>query len=865
MSGPDPQGPGRYQPFGPMRPRAVVIGGGLAGLAAAHELTYPRAPSGRRLEGGVRDGTGVVVLESNTLLGGKARSLDGLVGMSGHTVGNTDKGYHIFPRWYWDMWTVMAEAGLVSADEHQGCTGDGCVQRVAEGSAVDLNGATGAPVSRFTCPAEAASRDYTLVKIHPDEHVEAVSADISLRTVPAAASTFAVMMGLVGADTERLDRRSLEDHLLGRWYAGNSTLERVREIVLKALANPSFDASARTTANTFRRWLPVYRDANWRALRGPLQHELIEPFAESLRARGVSIHTDAPVARIVVERSDELEHDVFMVTRIELEAAPGEERGRVMDTTSCPVVLAMPHEILARRIDWAEGVVPPHVSTTATARERRRADPATTVRDLSYLESAAMASLDLYLGELPGIGRHRSPFPDAHFSLIGSQYAITGFVASNVWRDRYREGFPPGASHLVQFVCSDVRSLQGLSTRDAARLLRADIGRFIPELAPGGHGSCDPVIESVLLMNDSTGDQVTRNEAGSWDRRPAAEFGLANAWLAGDFCRCPVDVASMEAAVSSGLIAGRLAAIRTGSVTGGRGGSAPDVHPREPGPGGSAPVSGWPGGSHAVWRRVLTAVSWIGAAASFVVGNVLRVLALPYRLARRAALSGLESDPLRRRARDTVMMWCGPGAIVVGTGAGAVAWARSDGFDAWTDPYSTLAAIGAPGRGVLVAACLVNYVLLMVFAVPVRRFLPWSRQTTAGMLLASLGYLAFPFVPVDETGAVSLGHGIAAAAILLGPNWSVVAATAGLHHGDERYARLEWFVRRWVWIAVGVIVATAALAAFGVLTFVMQVVALSVGGVWFVVLGVFLLQLRGPASSVPGIGPDARPTYIAAS
>ncbi len=130
--------------------------------------------------------------------------------------------------------------------------------------------------------------------------------------------------------------------------------------------------------------------------------------------------------------------------------------------------------------------------------------------------------------------------------------------------------------------------------------------------------------------------------------------------------------------------------------------------------------------------------------------------------------------------------------------------------------------------------------------------------------MTALGFLLFPFVPVDRTGAVGPGHVVAAAAVLLGPNWSVIAATGGLHHAEARYGRLEWFVRRWAWMAAAVILATVALSLIGVQTFAMQVIALAVGNVWFAVLGVFLLRLPGPASSVPGVGPDARVLYLAA-
>ena len=840
--GSEPPGASDSMAFG-SQPSVIVVGGGLAGLAAAHELAHRRAAADPEAH---KPGAGIAVFEAKKLLGGKARStveekgcLDKRVSVSW-----TDKGYHIFPRWYWDMWNVMQEAGITTEGAHARCTRKHCVLQ---------EGSHGRAASRFTCPKSPASRDYTLLRIRPDETCEAVDTSrYAPRTVIAKLATLAVMLGLVGADPEKLDRRSLEDHLAGRWYAGNKTLERVREIVLKALANPSVDASARTTANTFRRWLPVYMDANWRSLRGPLQAELVDPWAQHLEELGVEFHKGRPVKEIRMT-ADQAGRDSSRPTaRVRKLLVGGADDGtQEIDANGAAVVLAVPPQVLHDLTVWDE-IAPPAVDPAGKRKGLQKPDPGTAIREVTYLEAAPMAALDLYLSELPLVGDELHGFPEAHFSLVDSQYAITGFAASEVWRDEYRELLPPGANHLVQFVCSDVGTLVGLDEADALELLRADIGRFIPELGPakrnedGGDGtgtasdSADPVVEAVLLMNSEPEEQVTRNEAGTWEKRPSADVGFTNAWLAGDYCRCPVDVASMEAAVSSGLLAADEVARSVGLPEADR--------PKYP-----APVRGWPrGGQNRFWRTLIALIAFIGAGTSFVVGTVLRVLTLPYVLARRYATQNLAADPLRRRRRDDYLMCAGLAVVPVGLGIGLSAIGYVDGFDPKSEPYSNLGQIGSEGRWVLAIGCWILYLLLMLFAVPTRRFLPWSRQTTTGIMIAGLGYLLFPFFPVQADGEVPFMHVVTAVAILVGPNWSVIASHWSLEHPEPAYKWLGRLSSLWAVASTVVVVLTIVLSLLGVLTFWMQVAAIAVGHLWVTALALYLLVEQGPARSKPG-------------
>jgi hypothetical protein len=80
---------------------------------------------------------------------------------------------------------------------------------------------------------------------------------------------------------------------------------------------------------------------------------------------------------------------------------------------------------------------------------------------------------------------------------------------------------------------------------DTAALL-ADLQRFLP-LQPGDLRKAEfiPNLDEPLFMN----------EVGIWPYRPSATTALPNLFLAGDYCRSPIDLVSMEGAVSTGLIA----------------------------------------------------------------------------------------------------------------------------------------------------------------------------------------------------------------------------------------------------------------------------------------------------------------------
>jgi hypothetical protein len=61
-------------------------------------------------------------------------------------------------------------------------------------------------------------------------------------------------------------------------------------------------------------------------------------------------------------------------------------------------------------------------------------------------------------------------------------------------------------------------------------------------------------VELITFQSHSE-QPLFMNNVGGWEFRPHARTQVKNLYLAGDYCQNPIDLVSMEGAVSSGLIA----------------------------------------------------------------------------------------------------------------------------------------------------------------------------------------------------------------------------------------------------------------------------------------------------------------------
>ncbi len=488
----------------------VVVGGGLGGLTAAYRLRTT--------------GRNVTLFEKRPLLGGKARSFtagspsaqtpfhpwdpDADLDWLTPTV---DKGYHIFPGWYHELWGLLDEIGATDnfyprerANRTEQSGGYALFMPPLEDLSPDATGR----------PEERLARSNNMKTLVPQQKWK-------LWQFGPVMSMALTGLGLASASGRTVEEMTVPDFVSTRWYNGMERASVLQDLIVKALANPSKHTSAYTMRQTFRRWIPTMLSGNpWTPPKGPLQQCLIDPIVDACDDLGVVIEFDELAS--MRRTGDAISELVFT-------------SGRRVDTSDAQVVLALPADMLLDLL---------------------RTDPELlTIRSLSnlaHLRTAPMGALDLYFvdPDTPGYPKGLRPevFTDRHFSLIESEFGLTGFPISNIPEWKPHLGGAPGL--VLQFVCGNVLDVHEQPVDAFARLLIDEIAGYL------GFEPERDLLGCVALP--SSDEQLTMNDAGTWDKRPPADIKeISNLFLAGDFVKLSVDVAGMEAAVESGSNAAR--------------------------------------------------------------------------------------------------------------------------------------------------------------------------------------------------------------------------------------------------------------------------------------------------------------------
>ncbi len=226
--------------------KTVIIGGGLAGMAAALELR--------------RYGIDVEILEASQRLGGKA-------GADRDGARFQEHGYHIFPAWYVNVRKILNELGIPLTDEQK---------------------------YHFLRPGEFPG----LVTVEFNNPLSGGG----LIPLPDRLLIFYFLVDMFGESLDHkhyLDRISALGLLRSKWYATDAMARFNQENLLKAVAVPAYELSGYTS-----RLVGVNFASNptpfMSLLRGNLQETWIEPFGARLRAMGADIKLGRKVTRIVM-------------------------------------------------------------------------------------------------------------------------------------------------------------------------------------------------------------------------------------------------------------------------------------------------------------------------------------------------------------------------------------------------------------------------------------------------------------------------------------------------------------------------------------------------------------------------------------
>lgn len=509
----------------------MVLGGGVAGLTAAQELA----------ERGFR----VTVYEPKAL-GGKARSM-GVpdTGSGGRADLPAEHGFRAVFGFYQNLPDTMRRIPFAGN---------------AEGVYGNLDGVSHAQLARsggepdLTIPIslDLAEQGRSTTPTHVYESILA-----SLREVrdvpPDELAFFARQVAIFFTSSE--ERR------FGQWeyesWWGFVRAERMSEAYRKqfadgltrnlAAAKPR-DMSVNSTGivgESFAYSLSYRPDGpSDRALNAPTNEAWIDPWVRHLRDLGVRFRLGHRATALELQNG----RVASVTTR--------DRRGRQRTVQADWFVCAMPVE-RARRL--FEGAI-------------MAADPA--LEGLRELRTEWMNGVIFHLDR-------EVPICNGHVSYVDSEWALTSISQAQHWRRDIARDYGDGrARESFSTIISDF-SAPGMVYGKPAWSLRPDqivrevweqlkahlndTGRDVLADEMIVSSFVDPAIryprrrrgKRRIAAND---EPLLINTPGSWDHRPGAATQVPNLFLAGDYCRSTMNVATMESANEAGRLAARSVA-----------------------------------------------------------------------------------------------------------------------------------------------------------------------------------------------------------------------------------------------------------------------------------------------------------------
>ncbi|POG56187.1 hydroxysqualene dehydroxylase [Haloferax marisrubri] len=477
--------------------RVAVLGGGVGGLSAAHEL-------GER-------GFDVTVYEAKSRLGGKARSFSVPSGDDGHLL-PAEHGFRFFPGFYRNLRDTL-----------------GRIPRPSGGTVADNLVETNETLIATTTGEEMRSETRTPNTIA--EWVAALKPTIGGGEISPAETNYFLRRLLVLLTSCRA-RRERELDRVSWWEFVDAEAQspayrkHLAESTQALVALKPQRGSARTIGQIYAQLMLDQLDPNRpteAVLNGPTSEVWIAPWESYLDSLGVSVRTESPVTKI--------DSDGRRVTGVEL---AGGER-----VTADYYVAALPVEVMASLVTPELRLAAPSLGT------------------VGRLNTAWMNGIQFYLTEDLPLARGHQAYTDSPWALTAisqRQFWDDGPFDIETCADGEIQG-------VLSAIISDWETPGAVYDKPARECSREEIktevwhqltahlNRDAERLS--AEYLYDWVLDPAIV---DTGDGMENHEpllintVGSLRDRPPAVTDAPNLVLAADYVRTDTDLATMESA-----------------------------------------------------------------------------------------------------------------------------------------------------------------------------------------------------------------------------------------------------------------------------------------------------------------------------